>query len=48
MIDQLIEIQYNFKQVTEGVSEKLVISITLEELPKQFETFLLESCRTTC
>ena len=33
------EIQYNLEQVNEGVSEKMLISIILKGLPKQFETF---------
>ena len=33
------EIQYNLKQVNEGVSEKMLISIILKGLPKQFEIF---------
>ena len=33
------EIQYNLEQVNEGVSEKMLISINLKGLPKQFETF---------
>ena len=42
MIDYLTraeEIQYNLEQVNEGVSEKMLISIILKGLPKQFETF---------
>ena len=33
------EIQYNLEQVNEGVSEKMLISIILKVLPKQFENF---------
>ena len=33
------EIQYNLKQVNEGVSEKMLISIILKGLPKHLETF---------
>ena len=33
------ETQYNFEQVNEGVSEKMLISITLKGLPQKFETF---------
>ena len=42
MIDYLTraeEIQYNLKQVNEGVSEKMLISIILKGLPKQLEIF---------
>ena len=33
------EIQNNLEQVNEGVSEKMLISVFLTGLPKQFETF---------
>ena len=42
MIDYLTraeEIQHNLEQVNEGVSEKMLNSIILKGLPKQFEIF---------
>ena len=33
------ELQYNFDEVDEGLSEKLFVSIILKGLPREFNTF---------